>query len=59
VDNNNADLLYCSSRGSLIVLCLISFCSCQDREHNFCLSFFWNYWWPLMFIAYPFLGRIW
>jgi hypothetical protein len=32
---------------------------CQDREHNFCLSFFWNYWWPLMFIAYPFLGRIW
>lgn len=31
----------------------------QDRGHNFCLSFFWNYWWPLMFIAYPFLGRIW
>jgi hypothetical protein len=75
----------------------------QDRDHNFCLSFFWNYcawpwclsvWaavaallhsvlthspgcdpprvsllprvnaacssgWPLMFVAYPFLGRIW
>jgi hypothetical protein len=37
----------------------LPFHSFQDREHNFCLSFFWNYWWPLMFIAYPFLGRIW
>jgi hypothetical protein len=31
----------------------------QDRDHNFCLSLFWNYWWPLMFVIYPFLGRIW
>ena len=31
----------------------------QDRDHNFCLSLFWNYWWPLSFIIYPFLGRIW
>jgi hypothetical protein len=31
----------------------------QDRDHNFCLSFFWNYWWPIMFIIYPFIGRIW
>lgn len=31
----------------------------QDRAHNFGLNLFWCYWWPLMFIAYPFLGRIW
>jgi polyferredoxin len=31
----------------------------QDREHNFCLSVFWNYWWPGIFIVYPFFGRIW
>lgn len=34
-------------------------CAVQDRDHNFCLSLFWNYWWPLIFILYPFLGRIW
>ncbi|KAK9803256.1 hypothetical protein WJX72_000197 [[Myrmecia] bisecta] len=31
----------------------------QDREHNFGLNGFWAYWWPLSFIVYPFLGRIW
>jgi polyferredoxin len=31
----------------------------QDREHNFCLNFFWDYWWPGIFLVYPFLGRIW
>eukprot|EP00883_Tetradesmus_obliquus_P009178 jgi/Sobl393_1/19957/SZX72903.1 len=41
------------------VVVALLFLGPQDRGHNFCLSFFWNYWWPLMFIAYPFLGRIW
>lgn len=31
----------------------------QDRDHNFALNAFWCYWWPLSFVAYPFLGRIW
>lgn len=31
----------------------------QDRAHNFGLNLFWCYWWPLIFIVYPFLGRIW
>ena len=31
----------------------------QDRGHNFGLNLFWCYWWPLSFLAYPFLGRIW
>lgn len=37
----------------------ILFLGPQDREHNFALNAFWCYWWPLSFIAYPFLGRIW
>lgn len=31
----------------------------QDRQHNFCLNFFWDYWWAGSFLVYPFLGRIW
>lgn len=31
----------------------------QDRDHNFGLNLFWAYWWPLMFIIYPLLGRVW
>ncbi|KAK9837134.1 hypothetical protein WJX81_005394 [Elliptochloris bilobata] len=31
----------------------------QDRGHNFALNAFWCYWWPLSFLVYPFLGRIW
>lgn len=31
----------------------------QDRLHNTALTVFWDFWWPLIFVAYPFLGRIW
>ena len=31
----------------------------QERSSNFGLNLFWCYWWPLSFIVYPFLGRIW
>ena len=31
----------------------------QERTTNFGLNLFWCYWWPLSFIIYPFLGRIW
>ncbi|GAB4815576.1 hypothetical protein N2152v2_002622 [Parachlorella kessleri] len=31
----------------------------QDRGHNFALNVFWAYWWPLIFIIYPFIGRVW
>lgn len=37
----------------------ILFLGPQDREHNFALNAFWCYWWPLSFIVYPFLGRVW
>ena len=31
----------------------------QERSTNFGLNLFWCYWWPLSFVVYPFLGRIW
>lgn len=31
----------------------------QDRDHNAALNAFWCWWWPLSFIAYPFVGRVW
>ncbi|KAK9840246.1 hypothetical protein WJX74_006102 [Apatococcus lobatus] len=31
----------------------------QDPTRNFGISLFWNYWWPVIFFVYPFLGRVW
>ena len=31
----------------------------QERSTNFGLNLFWCYWWPVIFLVYPFLGRIW
>ncbi|KAG2445993.1 hypothetical protein HXX76_000596 [Chlamydomonas incerta] len=31
----------------------------QDRLHNPALAVFWDYWWPLVFLSFPLLGRVW
>ncbi|KAG2494517.1 hypothetical protein HYH03_007284 [Edaphochlamys debaryana] len=31
----------------------------QERYDNAMLAVFWDYWWPLVFISYPLLGRVW
>lgn len=31
----------------------------QVRSHNFALNFFWAWWWPLILIGFPFVGRLW
>jgi transcriptional regulator with AAA-type ATPase domain/NAD-dependent dihydropyrimidine dehydrogenase PreA subunit len=31
----------------------------QTRNENFALNLFWAWWWPLILIIFPFLGRIW
>ncbi|KAK9792466.1 hypothetical protein WJX73_007973 [Symbiochloris irregularis] len=41
------------------VIVAILFLGPQDRAHNFCLNFFWDYWWAGSFLVYPFLGRVW
>ncbi|GLC68372.1 hypothetical protein PLESTF_000684000 [Pleodorina starrii] len=30
-----------------------------DRLHNPALAVFWDYWWPLVFVSFPLLGRVW
>ncbi|MGB7565380.1 MAG: 4Fe-4S binding protein [Prochlorococcaceae cyanobacterium] len=31
----------------------------QDRTHNGALNLFWAWWWPLILLAYPLVGRLW
>ena len=38
---------------------LILFIAPQNRQSNFALNIFWAWWWPLILIAFPFIGRLW
>lgn len=38
---------------------LILFLAPQNRQENFALNLFWAWWWPLILIAFPFVGRLW
>lgn len=31
----------------------------QDRAHNVGLNLFWAWWWPVILLAFPFVGRLW
>jgi transcriptional regulator with AAA-type ATPase domain/NAD-dependent dihydropyrimidine dehydrogenase PreA subunit len=31
----------------------------QTRDQNIALTLFWAWWWPIVLIIFPFLGRIW
>ena len=37
----------------------VLFIAPQNRQENFALNLFWAWWWPLILIIFPFLGRIW
>jgi len=37
----------------------ILFLGPQRRSDNFALNFFWAWWWPLILIGFPFVGRLW
>ncbi|MDS3859495.1 sigma 54-interacting transcriptional regulator [Thermosynechococcaceae cyanobacterium BACA0444] len=37
----------------------ILFCGPQTRDQNFALNLFWCWWWPLILIGFPFVGRLW
>ncbi|MGF1491127.1 MAG: cyclic nucleotide-binding domain-containing protein [Microcoleaceae cyanobacterium] len=38
---------------------LILFLAPQTRDRNFALVLFWAWWWPLILLAFPFVGRLW
>jgi polyferredoxin len=31
----------------------------QDRAHNGALTLFWSWWWPLILLGFPLVGRLW
>ncbi|WP_036477654.1 sigma 54-interacting transcriptional regulator [Myxosarcina sp. GI1] len=37
----------------------VLFLAPQNRQQNFALNIFWAWWWPLVLLGFPFLGRIW
>ena len=38
---------------------LVLFLAPQNRQHNFALNLFWAWWWPLILVTFPFIGRSW
>ncbi|NEO29476.1 MAG: cyclic nucleotide-binding domain-containing protein [Symploca sp. SIO3C6] len=38
---------------------LIGFVAPQNRQENFTLNLFWAWWWPVILISFPFVGRLW
>jgi transcriptional regulator with AAA-type ATPase domain/NAD-dependent dihydropyrimidine dehydrogenase PreA subunit len=41
------------------IIVLILFIAPQDRQHNFVLNLFWAWWWPLILLLFPIIGRLW
>jgi transcriptional regulator with AAA-type ATPase domain/NAD-dependent dihydropyrimidine dehydrogenase PreA subunit len=45
--------------GFFALVVIILWIGPQDRQHNFALNMFWAWWWPLILIGFPFVGRLW
>ena len=41
------------------IVVMILFLAPQDRQHNFVLNLFWAWWWPLILLFFPIIGRLW
>jgi transcriptional regulator with AAA-type ATPase domain/NAD-dependent dihydropyrimidine dehydrogenase PreA subunit len=41
------------------IIVAILFLAPQDRQHNFALNLFWAWWWPLILLLFPIIGRLW
>ena len=41
------------------IIIAILFIAPQDRQHNFALTLFWAWWWPLILLLFPIIGRLW
>ncbi|AFY72482.1 transcriptional regulators containing an AAA-type ATPase domain and a DNA-binding domain [Synechococcus sp. PCC 7502] len=41
------------------IVVIILFLAPQTRDRNLALNLFWAWWWPLILIAFPFVGRLW
>ncbi|MGA7934559.1 MAG: sigma 54-interacting transcriptional regulator [Kovacikia sp.] len=45
--------------GAFAVVVALLMLGPQDRQHNIALNLFWAWWWPLILVAFPFVGRLW
>lgn len=45
--------------GFFNLVVLILFIAPQNRQENFALNLFWAWWWPLILLGFPFIGRLW
>lgn len=41
------------------VVVVLGFIGPQNRQENVTLNLFWAWWWPLVLIGFPFVGRLW
>ncbi|MEM6452345.1 MAG: sigma 54-interacting transcriptional regulator [Cyanobacteria bacterium P01_D01_bin.105] len=41
------------------IVVAILFIGPQTRDQNFALNAFWAWWWPLILLSFPFVGRLW
>lgn len=45
--------------GAFALVVGLLFVGPQHRSENFALNLFWAWWWPLILIGFPFVGRVW
>jgi transcriptional regulator with AAA-type ATPase domain len=45
--------------GAFAVVVAVLMVAPQSRDRNFALNFFWAWWWMLILISFPFVGRSW
>jgi len=41
------------------LLNIVLFLGPQTRDQNIALNLFWAWWWPVILLVFPFLGRVW
>ncbi len=42
-----------------VIVLAVLFLGPQSRDANIALNFFWAWWWLLVLVAFPFVGRVW
>lgn len=45
--------------GFYTLVVIVLFVAPQNRQENFALNLFWAWWWPLILLGFPFIGRLW
>lgn len=52
-------LNYGFTLGAFAVVVMLLLFGPQSRDRNLALNLFWAWWWPVILIGFPFVGRLW